>query len=48
MTVKQRIGRWLLPRLPVTQSMFDQLRFEGNSWLVKGQNLDGKQHGKTV
>jgi predicted SAM-dependent methyltransferase len=39
MTVKQRIGRWLLPRLPVTQSMFDQLRFEANSWLVKVQNL---------
>jgi len=38
MTVKQRIGHWLLPRLPVTQSMFDQLRFEANAWLVKGQN----------
>ena len=38
MTVKQRVGRWLLPRLPVTQSMFDQLRFEANAWLVKGQN----------
>jgi predicted SAM-dependent methyltransferase len=38
MTVKQRIGRWLLPRLPVTQSMFDELRFEVNAWLVKGQN----------
>jgi predicted SAM-dependent methyltransferase len=39
MTVKQRVGRWLLPRLPITQSMFDQLRFEANAWLVKGQNL---------
>ena len=39
MTVKQRIGRWLFPRLPVTQSMFGQLRFEANSWLVTGQNV---------
>jgi predicted SAM-dependent methyltransferase len=38
MTVKQRIGRWLSPHLPVTQAMFDQLRFEANAWLVKGQN----------
>jgi predicted SAM-dependent methyltransferase len=38
-TVKQQIGRWLFAHLPVTRSMFDQLRFEANCWLVKGQNL---------
>ena len=38
MTVKQQIGRRLFARLPVTRSMFDQLRFEANAWLVKGQN----------
>jgi predicted SAM-dependent methyltransferase len=37
-TVKQRIGRWLFARLPVTRWMFDQLRFEANAWLVSGQN----------
>jgi predicted SAM-dependent methyltransferase len=29
----------LFAHLPVTRAMFDQLRFEANSWLVKGQNL---------
>lgn len=31
MGVKQLIGRWLFPRLPVTRSLFDQLRFEANA-----------------
>ena len=39
MTVKQQIGRSLFAHLPVTRWIFDQLRFEANSWLVKGQNL---------
>jgi predicted SAM-dependent methyltransferase len=26
--VKQRVGRWIFPRLPVTRFLFDQLRFE--------------------
>ena len=38
MTVKQQIGRRLFAHLPVTRPMFDQLRFEANAWLVKGQN----------
>jgi predicted SAM-dependent methyltransferase len=38
-TIKQQVGRWLFAHLPVTRSMFDQLRFEANSWLVKVQNL---------
>lgn len=29
-TVKQRVGRWLFPRLPITRFLFDQLRFEVN------------------
>jgi predicted SAM-dependent methyltransferase len=39
MTVKQRIGRWVFPRLPVTRSMFDQLRFDANAWVVRTQNV---------
>jgi predicted SAM-dependent methyltransferase len=27
-TVKQRVGRWVFPRLPFTRFLFDQLRFE--------------------
>ncbi len=32
MTLKQRIGRWLIPRLPVNPELFTELRFEVNSW----------------
>jgi predicted SAM-dependent methyltransferase len=39
MTIKQRIGRWLFAHLPITRSMFDQLRLEGNALLVAAQNL---------
>lgn len=35
LTVKQRIGRWVFPRLPITRSLFDQLRFEINGWTVR-------------
>jgi len=38
MTLKQRVGRALLPRLPITRFLFDQLRFEANAWLVRVQN----------
>lgn len=37
--VKQRIGAWLFPRLPMTRFLFDQLRFEVNGWRVHAENL---------
>jgi predicted SAM-dependent methyltransferase len=37
-TIKQRIGRVIFPRLPITRFLFDQLRFEANAWIVRGQN----------
>ncbi len=37
-TLKQRVGRWLFARLPITRYLFDQLRFETNAWIVKCQN----------
>lgn len=38
MTLKQNIGTWLIPRLPVTRFLFDQLRFEVNAWAVTVKN----------
>jgi predicted SAM-dependent methyltransferase len=38
LTLKQRAGRWLWPRLPVTRFLFDQLRFEVNAWLTRALN----------
>ena len=37
-TIKQRIGRWLFSRLPITRFLFDQLRFEANALIVAVQN----------
>jgi predicted SAM-dependent methyltransferase len=37
LTLKQRAGRVIFPRLPVTRFLFDQLRFEVNGWLVRSQ-----------
>jgi predicted SAM-dependent methyltransferase len=34
MTFKQRLGKWLFAHLPITRFLFDQLRFELNSFLV--------------
>lgn len=34
-TLKQRVGRWLFPRLPITRFLFDQLRFEANAVRVR-------------
>ncbi len=34
MTVKQQVGQWILPRLPVTRFMFDLLRTELQAWRV--------------
>jgi len=36
-TLKQRIGQVVFPRLPITRFLFDQLRFEFNGWLVKAK-----------
>jgi predicted SAM-dependent methyltransferase len=32
MTIKQRIGQWLIPKLPINRELFTELRFEANSW----------------
>jgi predicted SAM-dependent methyltransferase len=34
-TLKQRIGRWLFPKLPITRRLFDELRFEANGMRVR-------------
>ena len=38
MTLKQRIGRWLIPKLPVNRELLTELRFETNSWLCNMRN----------
>ncbi len=38
LTLKQRVGRALFGRLPITRFLFDQLRFEANAWIVRAQN----------
>ncbi len=38
MTLKQRMGRWLIPRLPINRELLQALRFEGNSWLCRARN----------
>lgn len=35
MTLKQRFGRWLFRRMPITRFLFDQLRVEANAWLMR-------------
>ncbi|HEY7292955.1 MAG TPA: hypothetical protein VH583_24165 [Vicinamibacterales bacterium] len=35
LTLKQRVGRAVFPRLPITRFLFDQLRFEFNGWFVR-------------
>lgn len=35
LTLKQRAGRWLFPRLPISRFLFDQLRFEVNGMRVR-------------
>lgn len=37
LTLKQRCGRFLFPRLPITRFLFDQLRFEANGWIVRSK-----------
>lgn len=38
LTLKQRFGRWLIPKLPITRFLFDILRNEVNAGLVRVQN----------
>jgi predicted SAM-dependent methyltransferase len=35
MTLKQRLGKWLIPRLPMSRFTFDLLRLELNAWRVR-------------
>ena len=35
LTPKQRLGRVVFPRLPITRFLFDLLRFEASSWIVR-------------
>lgn len=35
MTIKQRLGRWLIPKLPISRFVFDLIRSEWNAWLVR-------------
>ncbi|HEX7136487.1 MAG TPA: hypothetical protein VF219_01500 [Vicinamibacterales bacterium] len=37
LTLKQRIGQVVFPRLPITRFLFDQLRFEFNGWVVSAK-----------
>ena len=37
LTLKQRAGQVLFPRLPITRFLFDQLRFEANAWIVRAK-----------
>lgn len=38
MTLKQRLGAWLIPRLPVTRFLFDQIRVELDAWSTGAAN----------
>ena len=35
LTLKQRVGRWLFPRLPITRFLFDILRDEVAAFVVR-------------
>ncbi len=37
-SIKQRLGGWVFPRLPITRFLFDQLRFEVNGFRVRAAN----------
>jgi predicted SAM-dependent methyltransferase len=37
-TLKQRLGRWLIPRLPVNAELLQELRFEANAWMCHARN----------
>jgi predicted SAM-dependent methyltransferase len=35
MTYKQRLGAWLIPKLPINRHVFDHFRLEINAWIVR-------------
>jgi len=37
--MKQRFGRWLFARMPITRFLFDQLRVEANAVLMRTSNV---------
>jgi predicted SAM-dependent methyltransferase len=39
LTLKQRIGKWLFPRLPITRFLFDILRDEVAARIVRAKNV---------
>jgi predicted SAM-dependent methyltransferase len=38
MTLKKRLGRWLIPRLPISRELIQALRFEGNAFACRARN----------
>jgi len=47
MTLRQRFGRWLLPRLPISAELVNKLRFEANCCLCRLRNcLSPSYHRK--
>lgn len=39
MTVRQCVGAWVFPRLPITRSLFDQLRLEAHAMATRASYL---------
>jgi predicted SAM-dependent methyltransferase len=37
-TIKQRIGAWLIPKLPISRHVFNHIRLEYNAWLIRTRN----------
>ena len=35
LTIKQKIGNWLIPNLPVNNHVFNHIRLELNAWIVR-------------
>lgn len=48
MTLKQRIGRWLIPRLPISPALFMKLRFEANSLVCHARNKISPSYHRRV
>jgi predicted SAM-dependent methyltransferase len=48
MTLKQRIGQWLIPKLPINRELFTELRFEANSWACEMRNRISPSYHREV
>ena len=35
MSLKQKIGAWLIPRIPINNHVFNHFRLESNAWIVR-------------